>query len=133
MNGRNLKAGPDSGTGHKPPRWSRPGRLESLAWLPIPLLAAAIVIGRVADLSESYTSEHLTLVLSSTFYSMVPLGTLFLIGRGFMALGAGTAASGVRRDPVPPGKAANKDLMKIEDSSLIVSVADDYSRRREFL
>ena len=87
MNGQNLKAGPDSGIGHEPLQGSRPGRLERLAWLPILLLAAAIIVGRAADPSESYTSEPLRLVLSFVFYTLVPLGTLLLIGRGFLALG----------------------------------------------
>ena len=54
---------------------------------PFPCWLAAIVVGRAAGLSESYTSEPLTLVLSFVFYTLVPLGTLFLIGRGFLALG----------------------------------------------
>ena len=87
MNGQDLRAGPGSVTGHEPLQRSRPGRLEWLAWLPILLLLAAIVVGRAAGLSESYTSEPLRLVLSLVFYTLVPLGTLFLIGRGFLALG----------------------------------------------
>ncbi len=87
MNGQNAKVGPDSGAGHEPPQGSRPRRLERLAWLPIPLLAAAIIAGRRAGLRESYTSETLTLVLSFTFYTLVSLGTLFLIGRSFLASG----------------------------------------------
>lgn len=87
MNGQNLETGPDPGTGHEPPQGARPGRLERFAWLPIPLLAAAIIVARAAGLSESYTSEPLTLILSFAFYTLVTLGTIFLIGRGFLALG----------------------------------------------
>ena len=87
MNGQNAKVGPDSGAEHEPPQGSRLRRPERLAWLPIPLLAAAIIAGRVAGLHESYTSETLTLLLSITFYTLVSFGTLFLIGRSFLASG----------------------------------------------
>ena len=83
----NASAGPDSGAGHEPSQGLKPGRLARLAWLPIPLLAAAIIAGRAAGLTESYMSETLTLVLSFTFYTLVSLGTLFLIGRSFLASG----------------------------------------------
>ena len=63
-------------------KWGR------LAWLPILLLLAAIIVARVAGLNESYKSETLTLVLSFIFYTFVSLGTLFLIGRSFLASGS---------------------------------------------
>ena len=44
-------------------------------------------LARAAGLRESYKSETLTLVLSFTFYTLVSLGTLFLIGRSFLASG----------------------------------------------
>jgi PAS domain S-box-containing protein len=87
MNSQNAKVGPDSGTGDELPQGLSRGKVARLAWLPIPLLAAAIIAGRVAGLSESYKSETLTLVLSFTFYTLVSLGTLFLIARSFLALG----------------------------------------------
>ena len=87
MNGQNAKVSPDSGAEHEPPQGLRPRRPERLAWLPIPLLAAAIIAGRVAGLRESYTSETLTLLLSITFYTLVSVGILFLIGRSFLASG----------------------------------------------
>ncbi len=87
MNGQNGEAGRDSASGHELSQGLRPGRFSRLAWLPIPLLAAAIIVGRVAGLSESYRSETLTLVLSFIFYTLVSLGTLFLIGRSFLATG----------------------------------------------
>ncbi len=87
MNGQNAKVGLDSGTGQEPSREVRPGRLLRLAWLPIPLLVAAIIAARVAGLRESYMSEALRLALSFTFYTLVSLGTLFLIGRRFLASG----------------------------------------------
>ena len=62
--------------------------LARLAWLPIPLLTAAIIAARVLGFSESYKSEALTLVLSLSFYTLVSLGTLFLIGRNFLKSGA---------------------------------------------
>ena len=61
--------------------------MARLAWLPIPLLAGAVIIGRAAGLDESYKSETLTLLLSFIFYTLVSLGTVFLIGRSFLALG----------------------------------------------
>jgi PAS domain S-box-containing protein len=57
------------------------------AWLPIPLLTIAIIAARAAGLSGVYHAETLTLVLSVTFYTFVSLGTLFLIGRTFLASG----------------------------------------------
>ena len=87
MNGQNAKVGLDSGSGHEPSREVRLRGLLRLAWLPIPLLVAAIIAARVAGLRESYMSEALRLVLSFTFYTLVSLGTLFLIGRSFLASG----------------------------------------------
>jgi PAS domain S-box-containing protein len=87
MNGQSAKADPHFGPVHEPSQGLGFGRFAYLAWLPIPLLAAAIIVGRAAGLSESYRSETLTLVLSFTFYTLVSLGTLFLIGRSFLALG----------------------------------------------
>jgi PAS domain S-box-containing protein len=87
MNGRNVKVDPDSGAGHEPSQEVRPGRFARLAWLPVLLLLAAIIVARAAGLRESYMSEPLRLVLSFTFYTAVSLGTLFLIGRSFLASG----------------------------------------------
>ena len=87
MNGQNLKAGPDSGTGHEPPQGLRPGRLDASPGCPFRCWLAAIIVGRAAGLSESYHSEPLRLVLSFIFYTLVSLGTLFLIGRSFLASG----------------------------------------------
>ncbi|HET6460280.1 MAG TPA: PAS domain S-box protein [Syntrophales bacterium] len=67
-------------------RWML-GRWDRLAWLPIPLLLAAIIVARMAGLRASYESQTLLLVLSFTFYTLVSLGTLYLIGRSFLALG----------------------------------------------
>ncbi len=64
------------------------GKWGRLAWLPILLLLAAIFAARVAGLSESYESHALLLVLSFTFYTLVSLGTLYLIGRSFLASGS---------------------------------------------
>jgi hypothetical protein len=65
-----------------------PGRWGRLAWLPIPLLLAAIIAARLAGLRGSYESDSLLLVLSFTFYTLVSLGTLYLIGRSFLASGS---------------------------------------------
>jgi hypothetical protein len=69
---------------HRPPR----SGLERFAWLPVPLLLAAVIAARVAGLSESYENDTLRLVLSFTFYTLVSLGTLFLIGRSFLTSGS---------------------------------------------
>ena len=61
---------------------------QRLAWLPVPLLLAAIIAARAAGLRESYVFNTLRLVLSFTFYTLVSLGTLFLIGRSFLASGS---------------------------------------------
>jgi len=62
-------------------------RVLHLAWLPIPVLLAAILVFRAAGLGGSYEPHTLRLVLSFTFYTLVSLGTLFLIGRSFLASG----------------------------------------------
>ena len=62
-------------------------RVRHLAWLPIPVLLAAILLFRAAGLGGSYEPHTLRLVLSFTFYTLVSLGTLFLIGRSFLASG----------------------------------------------
>jgi PAS domain S-box-containing protein len=67
---------------HTPGKWSR------MSWLPIPLLLAAIIAARMAGLRDTYESQTLLLVLSFTFYTLVSLGTLYLIGRSFLALGS---------------------------------------------
>jgi PAS domain S-box-containing protein len=67
---------------HTPGKWSR------LAWLPIPLLLAAIVAARLAGLRGTYESQTLLLLLSFTFYTLVSLGTLYLIGRSFLSSGS---------------------------------------------
>ena len=58
-----------------------------LAWLPVPLLTAAIIAARVTGLRGSYENETLRLVLSFGFYTLASLGTLFLIGRSFLRSG----------------------------------------------
>ena len=65
-----------------------PGQRRRLAWLPIPLLLAAIIAARLAGLRDTYESHTLLLVLSFTFYTLVSLGTLYLIGRSFLASGS---------------------------------------------
>ncbi len=67
---------------HTPGQWGRS------AWLPIPLLLAAIIAARLAGLRDTYESHALLLVLSFTFYTLVSLGTLYLIGRSFLASGS---------------------------------------------
>ncbi len=64
------------------------GKWSWVAWLPILLLLAGIIVARIADPSGSYKAETLTLVLSFIFYTLVSLGTLLLIGRSFLASGS---------------------------------------------
>ena len=87
-NGQDATVELGSGRGHAPPRGFKAGRLIRLAWLPIPLLTAAIIAGRVAGLRGSYENETLRLVLSFGFYTLASLGTLFLIGRSFLRSGS---------------------------------------------
>jgi PAS domain S-box-containing protein len=87
MNGQKAKPGPYPEAGHDPAHGLKSGRLARFAWLPIPVLLAAIIVARAAGLRESYTSETLTLFLSLCFYTLAALGTLFLIGRSFLASG----------------------------------------------
>ena len=86
MTGQNLSG--DSSPEHEPLQRLGTSKFTRLAWLPIPLLVAAIIVGRLLGLSETYKNESLTLLLSFIFYSLVSLGTLFLIGRNFLASGA---------------------------------------------
>ena len=88
-----LKEKWQEGAAMNPPTHSEtqpwtPGRWSRLAWLPIPLLLAAIIAARMAGLRDSYESHTLLLVLSFTFYTLVSLGTLYLIGRSFLGLGS---------------------------------------------
>jgi PAS domain S-box-containing protein len=78
-----LRADP-AGAGREPPR----GRQRYLPWLPVPLLLGAVLVARAAGLRDLYENETLRLVLSFTFYTLVSLGTLFLVGRSFLATGA---------------------------------------------
>ena len=61
---------------------------RNLSFIPIPLLLAAIIAARLAGLRDTYEFNTLLLVLSFTFYTLVSLGTLYLIGRSFLALGS---------------------------------------------
>ena len=70
------------------PEAQSPGRWGRLARLPVPLLLAAIILARVAGLHTPHESPTLLLALSFTFYTLVSLGTLFLIGRSFLASGS---------------------------------------------
>jgi PAS domain S-box-containing protein len=63
-------------------------QLVRLAWIPVPLLLAAIIAAREFGSGQSHESRALMLVLSFTFYTLVSLGTLFLFGRSFLASGA---------------------------------------------
>ncbi len=61
--------------------WTRAG------WLPLIALFLAIIVARITGLRASYVSYTLLLILSFTFYTLVSLGTLYLIGRSFLASG----------------------------------------------
>ena len=65
-----------------PSRWNR------MAWLPILLLLAAIITARMAGLRDTYESHALLMALSFTFYTLVSLGTLYIIGRSFLGIGS---------------------------------------------
>jgi hypothetical protein len=62
--------------------------VSRLAGWPILLLFIAIVACRLAGLNAVYEHAALRLVLSSTFYTLVALGTLLLVARSFLASGA---------------------------------------------
>jgi PAS domain S-box-containing protein len=62
-------------------------RLSRYAWLPIPLLLAAMIGLRAAGLREIYNFPVLEPLTHLIFYTTVSLGTLFFIGRSFLALG----------------------------------------------
>ena len=62
--------------------------VSRLAGVSILLLLVAIVSCRLAGLNGVYQYAALRLFLSSTFYTLVALGTLVLVGRSFLASGA---------------------------------------------
>ena len=94
-----------SGLGHESSQGLRPGRLARLAWLPIPLLLAAIIVARAAGLTrilhvrspEARLERHLL----HARLDRHPLShrTQFPGVRH-----AGAAAFGVRGDPLEPGR-----------------------------
>ncbi len=59
-----------------------------LAWLPVPLLAGAIVVLWAANLRTSYESPDLLIGLNFLFSVAVSLLVVYLIGRSFLARGA---------------------------------------------
>jgi PAS domain S-box-containing protein len=61
-----------------------PGRL---AWLPIPILLAAMVAFWAADFQGSYESDYLLLVLNFHFSLLVCLFVAYLIARSFLVRG----------------------------------------------
>jgi PAS domain S-box-containing protein len=67
---------------------TRGSRLVRLAWLPIPILLAAVIAARATGLQEIYQFETLRLVFDFTFYTLVSVGTLILVGRSFLSTGA---------------------------------------------
>ncbi len=84
-------AGPKAGHGPASGRTrvDRPRGLPGrLVWLPALLLLVAILSARAAGLREVYELPRLRLVLSFVFYTLVSLGTLYLVGRSFLASGA---------------------------------------------
>ena len=67
---------------------SEPAWVNRLAGSFILLLLVAIVACRLAGLRDVYENAALRLVLSSTFYTLVALGTILLVARSFLASGA---------------------------------------------
>ena len=65
----------------------RPGLRKLPAWLPIPLLLAAIIGLWVADLHTSYESPNLMLGLNFVFSVLVSLFIASLVGRSFLVRG----------------------------------------------
>ena len=59
-----------------------------LAWLPVPLLAGAIIALWAADLRTAYESPDLEIVLNFVFSVLVSLFIVVLISRSFLATGA---------------------------------------------
>jgi PAS domain S-box-containing protein len=62
----------------------RPLSLRRLAWLPIPLLLAAMVVLWAADLRGSYESYFLGILLNSVFSMLASLLVAYLIARSFL-------------------------------------------------
>jgi hypothetical protein len=79
----------------EPPRAAMFGKADPtrslwrrLAWLPVPLLAGAMVVLWAADLRTSYESPALLIGLNVVFSFLVLLFIVYLIGRSFLATGA---------------------------------------------
>ena len=78
---------PDSVGPREPTRVFRLKAFTHLAWLPVPLLMATIIVARIMGLNESHRAETLTLLLGFVFYTLTSLGAIFLVGRSFLATG----------------------------------------------
>jgi PAS domain S-box-containing protein len=63
------------------------GRLNRLAWLPIPLLLAAMSVLWAADLRTAHESPFLLTSLNFVFLTMASLLVVVLVGRSFLASG----------------------------------------------
>jgi PAS domain S-box-containing protein len=64
-----------------------PSTLARLAWLPLPLLLAMLLVLWAADLRTAYESPRLLIALNLVFSVMVPLFIVCLIGRSFLVRG----------------------------------------------
>ena len=111
------------GRATRAPQGVKSGGLVRLAWLPIPLLTAAIIAEGAAGLHESHENEALRLVLSFAFYTLASLGTLFLIGRKFSVVRfAGAAAAGVRSGVVEPAGTTGCSVVDHGDANINVTI-----------
>ena len=82
-----------------------PGKWGRLAWLPIPLLLAAIIAARVAGLRESYEIRHPETRLELHLLHAGLAGHPLSHRTEFPGVRlAGAAAAGVRGGPVEPGR-----------------------------
>ncbi len=64
-----------------------PSSRRWLAWLPILLLLAAMIVLRTMHLHSTYESPYLLIVLSFIFSTLTSLCIVFLMGRSFIKLG----------------------------------------------
>jgi PAS domain S-box-containing protein len=65
-----------------------PGLCSRLAWLPIPLIIAAIVVLKALDWQTAHESEILLMVFNFAFSTLASLLVVVLFGRSFLARGA---------------------------------------------
>lgn len=72
---------------HPEAQTQTPGLWSRLAWLPIPLLIAAILVLKALDWQTAHESEILMMLCNFVFSTLASLLVVVLFGRSFLARG----------------------------------------------